>query len=287
LILGNKAALATGLLGCSALALFHLAAHAARPSPLDGLIEPEATPVISPMGGKIGQILAHRGDRVVAGQLLLVFEAGELDARLARVRSALRTDPSHLVDVATSLFQRIPPNTMARLLRTDPVILAAEQEYADSLGEWERMPSPASKKHLKRAEGQRQRAHQRTAELRPDRLSILRNLHQQGLETLRWLEAQRARFEVRAPADGAIELLDLQVGSIVPPLSPVALLDVAGRFVVRARADAKPGRRIEVVLPGGDRVPAFVQSFENRQLRASVLNPSITPAPGDKVQVFF
>jgi multidrug resistance efflux pump len=287
LIFRKRAVLAAGLLACGAVALSRLAAHGARRSPIEGVIEPEAIPIVSPTGGRVRQILAHRGERVAAGQLLLVFEAEELDARLARVRSTLRAVPSHLLDATAALFERIPPNTMARLMRTDPEILAAEQEYADALAESERNASPTSEKRLRRAEGTRKRAYQLAGELRPGRLSVFRNLHDEGLETLRWLEAQRARFEVRAPADGAIELLDLQVGSIVPPLSPVALLDVAGRFVVRARADAKPGRRIEVVLPGGDRVPAFLQSFENRQLRASVLNPSITPAPGDKVQVFF
>jgi multidrug resistance efflux pump len=271
--------------------LSRLAAHVGR-SPIEGVIEPEAIPIVSPAGGRISQIFVHRGERVVAGQPLLRFEAGELEARLSHVRSTLRTVPA-LVNAATSLFERIPPNTMTRLLRTDPEILAAEQEYADALAECEHNPSPACQARLKRAEGQRKRAYELVGELQPSRLSVLRNLHHEGLETLHWLEAQSARFEVRAPADGAIELLDLQVGSIVPPLSPIALLDVGGRFVVRAHVperregDAKVGRRIEVVLPGGERVAAMVDSFEDRQLRANVVNPPFAPEPGDKVQVLF
>ena len=246
-------------------------------------------PIVSSMGGTISKVFVHRGDHVVAGQLLLVFEASELDARLARVRSTLDAVPAGFVDGAASLFERIPPNTMARLMRTDPEILAAEKEYADVLAESERNPAPASRQRLKRAEWQRKQAHERAGQLRPDRLSALRNLENDGQETMRWLEAQRARFEVRAPAEGAIELLDLQAGAVVPALSPLALIDVAGRFIVRARVPetAKPGQRIEVSLARGKRVTAVVDSFENHQLRASLAIPSGAPAPGGKVQVSF
>ncbi len=285
--------LAAGLLACSAVALSRLAAHAGRSPSIEGWIEPEAIPIVSPTGGRIEQIFVRQGDRVVAGQLLLRFEALELDARLTRVRSTLRAVPGHFVEATASLFERIPPNTMARLMRTNPQILAAEQEYADTLAESERNPSAACQARLKRAEGQRARAYQIAGEVGLDRLSALRNLHDEGLETLRWLETQRKLFEVRAPAEGGIELLDLKVGSVMLPLSPVALMDVSGRFIVRAHVpeqrerDAKPGRRIEAVLPGGGRVPALVESFENHQLRASVLNSLISPAPSAKVQVFF
>jgi multidrug resistance efflux pump len=246
-------------------------------------------PIVSSMGGTIGKVFVHRGDHVVAGQLLLVFEAPELNARLARVRATLDAVPAGFVDGAASLFERIPPNTMARLMRTDPEILAAEKEYADALAERERNPAPASRQRLTHAEGQRKQAHERAGELRPDRLSALRNLQNDGQETMRWLESQRARFEVRAPTEGAIELLDLQAGAVVPPLSPLALMDVAGRFVVRARVrqSVKPGQRIEVALSGEKRVTAVVDSSENHQLRASLVIPSSAPAPGGKVQVFF
>jgi len=289
LIFRTRAALAAGLVACSALALSRLAAHTARPASVEGAIEPEAMPIVSSMAGTIGKVVAQRGEHVVAGQLLLVFEAPELDARLARVRRALQDVPPRFLDAAASLFGRIPPNMMARLVRSNPEILSAEQEYADALAESERKPSAAARERLKRSEGTRKQAYENAGGLQPERLSALRNLHDEGMETLRWLEAQRARFEVRAPADGEIELLDLQLGAVVPPLAPLALMDVRGRFVVRARVPekAKLGQRIEVALPGGNRVTAVVDSFEQRQLRARLVIPSGAPAAGAKVQVFF
>jgi multidrug resistance efflux pump len=234
-------------------------------------------------------VFVHRGDHVRTGQLLLVFEASELDKRAARVRSILRKVPPGFLDAAASLIERIPPTTMAQLVRGNPEILAAEQEYATALAESERKPSVAARARLKRAEGLRIQAYEHAGGLRPEGLSSLRKLQDEGLETVRWLESQRARFEVRAPAEGEIELLDLEAGAVVPPLEPLALMDVAGRFILQARVrqGAKPGQRIEVELPGGNRVTAVVDSFENHQLRASLAIPSGAPVPGGKVDVFF
>lgn len=281
------------LLAAGTAILFRLPVHGARPAPFQGFIEPEAVPVVSLTGGKIAQVLAHRGELVQQGQLLLRLDSSELDSHLARVHSALRILPDRLVDAATSLFERLPPQTVARLIQTDPERIAAEQEYFQALVESERNPSKACQARLKRAGEQRKRAYRRAGELRPSRLSALRNLQGEGLETLHWLEAQRERFEVRAPAGGVIEMLNLQPGDVVPPLSRLALVDVQGRFVVEARVperrekDAVPGRRIEIVLPAGGRVPGVVDSFEDRRIRARVVNPPIVPRPGDSVQVFF
>ena len=246
-------------------------------------------PIVSSMGGTVGKVFVRRGDHVMAGQILLAFEAPELDKRLARARSVLHKVPPQFLNAAASLIQRIPPSTMARLVRSNPEILAAEQEYATALAASERTSSPASRQRVKRAEHQRKQAYENQGGLRLDRLSALRNLHDEGLDTLRWLESQRSRFEVRAPAEGSIELLDLQPGAIVPPLAPLALMDMDGRFIVRVRVPekVKPGQRIVVAFPGGKPVTTVVGSFENHQLRACLSIPSGAPAPGGKVDVFF
>jgi multidrug resistance efflux pump len=289
IVFRRKAVLAAGLVACGVVALYSLGAHAARPASVEGSIEPVAKPIVSSMGGTIGKVFVHRGDHVIAGQLLLAFEAPELDKRLARVRSVLREIPPQFLDATASLIRRIPPSTMARLVRSNPEILAAEQEYASALAETERTSSPATRERLKRSEEQRKQAYENQGGLRLDRLSALHNLHDEGLDTLHWLESQRARFEVHAPAEGQIELLDLEAGAVVPPMAPLALLDVGGQFVVRARVPEKvnPRQRIVVELPGGIRVAAVVDSFENHQLRASLAIPSRAPAPGSKVEVFF
>jgi multidrug resistance efflux pump len=281
------------LLAGSAAALSWLPAHGARRASIQGVIEPEAIPLFSATGGRIAEVLAQRGERVVAGQLLLRFESTELDSRLARAHSVLRTVPDHVVEDATSFFERLPPATLVRLERTDPHRIAAEQEYSDALVELEHNASVAGQARLKRAEEQRKEAYRRAGDWRAAGLSPLRNLQSEGLQTLHWLEVQRTRFEIRAPADGVIEILNLKTGDAVPPMSRLALLDVQGRFVVEARVpehrekEAKPGRPIEVILSGGVRMPGVVESLEGRQLRALLVNPPIAPIPGDSVQVFF
>jgi multidrug resistance efflux pump len=281
--------LAAGLVACAALALSRLGAHTTRPTSVEGSIEPEAIPIVSSLGGRIGKVLVQRGDPVMAGQLLLVFEAPELDARLARVRHVMQEVPPRFLDATASLLQRIPPSTMGRLVRSNPEILSAEQEYASALAESERQTSGAARERLKRAEGLRKQAYESAGGLRPEGLSSLHKLQDEGLETLRWLEVQRARFEVRAPVEGEMELLDLKPGTVVPPLAPLALMNVAGKFVLQARVrqNVKAGQRIEVEIPGGSRVPAVVDSCENHRLRAHLTIPSHAPATSGKVQVVF
>jgi multidrug resistance efflux pump len=225
----------------------------------------------------------------MSGQLLLVFQASELDARLARLRYVMREVPPRFLDATASLLERIPPSTMGRLVRSNPEILSAEQEYASALAESERQTSLAARKRLKRAEGLRKQAYETAGGLRPEGLSSLHNLQAEALETLRWLEEQRARFEVRAPVEGEMELLDLKPGMVVPPLAPLALMNVAGKFVLqtRVRQNVKAGQRIEVEIPGSSRVPAVVDSCENGRLLAHLTIPYRAPATSGKVQVVF
>lgn len=265
----------------------------ARSVSCEGVIEPETVPVVSLMGGTLAEILAHPGEHVTAGQLLVRFESSELDSRLARVHSALRIVPEHLVEDAASLLERLPPDTVARVMRTDPQRIAAEQEYLDALAQLEANRSEASQKRLHRAENRRRQAYQRAGELRSGGLQALGKLQGEGLHTLHWMDAQRDRLEIRAPADGVVEILDLKAGDVVAPLSKVALLDLGGKFMVEARLpehrekDVKPGMKIEIAFSAGNRVHGVVESVDSRELRVRVVNPPVAPKPGESVQVLF
>lgn len=279
------------LVVCAALGLLRLTTHGAERPGIEGVIEPVAIPLMSPIGGKIAEVLVHRGERVKAGQLLIRFVASDMELRLEQLHGSLRAAPRRVVDATTSMLERLPPATVARLKRTDPKILGAEQEYTEALAMVERSPSAAASLRLKRAEGRRKDVYERAGDFDPRRLQALRNLYSDSAEMLRWLDAQRDSLEVRAPSDGWIELMDLAAGDGVTALSPVALFDRGDRFMVEARTgeneSARQGQRIEVMLARGGRVAAVVESMEGHRLKASVTNPAMGLQIGERVRVLF
>lgn len=276
---------------CAAFGMLRLTTRGAEPPAIEGVIEPVAIPLISPTGGKIAEVLVHRGERVKAGQLLVRFEANEMERRLEHLHGSLRAAPRRVVDATASILERLPAATVARLKRTDPTILGAEQEYTEALAMIERTPSANASVRLKRAEGRRKDAYERAGDFDPGRLPALRNFYSDSAELLRWLDVESESLEVRAPGDGWIELMDLRAGDSVTALSPVALFDRGDRFMVEARMgeseSVKPGQRIEVVLARGGRVAAVVEQAEGHRMRASLTKPPITPLIGEKVRVLF
>ena len=230
--------------------------HGRQPEAFEGRIEPEAVITAATLGGRVKSVLAHRGQHVEAGQVLVSFEAEELDARVKQARAVLALAPPGVIATTASFVERVPPSIWASLLQTDPVRVEAEREYAEALAAAERDGTAAARAQLKRAESSRVAAFQRIDDLRTQTLVSLEKVRAEAERTMLWLSSQRERLEVRSPVSGIIELLDLTAGDDVMPGGAVALVAVPGKWVVTSSGQYPVGSPVEVVLPDGAHIRA-------------------------------
>lgn len=237
-------------------ALLLLSGHVSKPATFEGRIEPEAVIAAATLGGRVKSVLARRGQHVDAGQVLVRFEAEDLDARMKQAQAALALAPPGVIATTASFVERVPSSIWASLLQTDPVRLAAEREYGDALAAAERDGTVAARARLKRAETLRVSAFRRTDDLRPQTLVNLEKVRAEAERTLLWFTAQRERLDVQSPVGGIVELLDLTAGDNVMPGAAVALVALPGRWVVTSRAQYPSGSPVEVLLPDGVRIRA-------------------------------
>ena len=281
-------ALLTVIVVASVAGAFLLRSRSSQRPLIEGRIEPEAVVASATLGGRVKAVLARRGDHVEAGQILVRFEAEDLDARMEQARGILALAPAGTIVTTASFVERVPPAVWASLLQTDPVRLEAEHEYADALAAVERDGNAANKARLRRAETLRVAAFRRTDELRPQTLANLESIRGEADRMMRWLMTQRGRLDTQSPVGGIIDMLDLAVGEDVRPGTPVALVVLPGRWVVRARAPYPPGSPVAVLLPNGDRVSAITTDAGGEgQVRVLLSSAAANLRPGDAVRLEF
>ncbi len=156
--------------------------------------------LLAPMGGVVAEVLAKRGTRVEAGQLLVKLEPGH------------GAVPESQIKTLASLIRRVPGKTWQSLVNSDPARLLAEQAYIDALASYEAAPTTINKGKLSVAERRREAAQRQIGELRPGTLS--------QLET----DLRATAQDLRAPIAGRIEILDLHPGDKLAPFARIALI---------------------------------------------------------------
>jgi HlyD family secretion protein len=273
------------------LAAFAVAAagcHRAETAAFQGRIEPEAVVAAATLGGRVKAVLVQRGQNVETGQVLVQFEAEDLDTRMKQVQTMLALAPPGVIETTASFVERVPPSTWVSLLRTDPVRIEAEREYAEALAAVERGGTGAARARLRRAERLRVTAFRRTGDFQPQSLVNLEKVRAEADRTMLWLASQRERLEVRSPVNGVVELLDLAVGDSVMPGAAVALVALPGKWEVTARCPYPAGKPVEVQLPDGTRLRAeTADAGGDGHVRVLVSTSSAGIRAGDTVWLRF
>jgi multidrug resistance efflux pump len=203
----------------------------------DAIVEFATIAATAPAGGTVREVLAHAGDSVRKDQPLVRFDAAALIERRAAVASALES---------ARTLSTIPRAAATLAIDAHPDVIAAEEEYARIVAGFEQRR--ATKPQLDRADAARLEARRRAS------ASLSRSTAGIGdtLDSLRRLLSEIDRAiadrEVRAPADGILDLLDLKPGDRILPGAPAALLRIPGEytceFVVPADTPLKPGSTI-------------------------------------------
>ena len=258
-----------------------------RAATLTGYIEPAVLPVATVTGGKVSEVLAHPGDRVQQGQTLVRFDSQDLHDHVAQLRHAIAAYAPAQAAAAASLIARVPPATWTSLIMTDPARLAVELQYTDALQEADRHPSPRSRDLLKQADARRAQMYRDSLDPQIHRLTAALRSIASSAETLPWLSAQLDRFEVRAPIDGRVEILDLAPGALVAPFSAVVLLELPGRFLVKANCPTPvaPGASIQVMIANHRATAAIITKWEDNRLEALIAHPNFMSLPVQPVLI--
>jgi RND family efflux transporter MFP subunit len=185
---------------------------------MDGTVQPlrQAT-VAAQVGGNVLELAVKAGDRVKAGQLLARVDERDVAAALLRSDAALAQAQAQAANVKTSLER-------TRSLRDQGFVSQAALDVAQT--EWK-----AAQAGVQQAQAARSQA-----------------------------ALARGFAAVTAPFDGIVLATHLEAGDLAVPGRAVATLYAPGalRAVVQVGTSsaeaARSARRIEVELPGGQRV---------------------------------
>lgn len=268
-----------------------------------GTVEARDIAVGSRVGGRVKEVLVREGDRVEAGQPLIVLEAGDLNAQrlqaegqLLQAQAALEKMQGHphtedtTGKAATSGATAAPPSgtpmtgslaeqaarARAELTSAQAALEQAQLDVqrARSLFQQEvksRAELDASESSLRQARATRDARRAQLQELEQGSGSDIRA--QQGL-----VEAARGRLEaidvalgeltIRAPLDARVESLDLRPGDLLPPNATAATLVEDDQLYVRIYV---PETHLGKLRPGNE-VPVRVDSFPDRTFTGVVEN---------------
>jgi HlyD family secretion protein len=257
---------------------------------LNGRLEAQMVDLAPKVSGRVLEVKVREGDRVKAGDLLVILDLGETAIAVERDRRALESSQARYSDLMAGS-------------RTAE-IRAAEEEVADRRAavelakpELERQEFLLSKKvgtprevDVARANLERAQANLKMSE---EKLRLAR-------EGFRKFQTEQARFdvdraksvlaqsetvakesEIRAPADGVILHRIAEPGLLLGPGQPALTLAFASRLYVRAFIPEKQLGRVRTGQPAD----VSVDSFKGKTFPAHVAEISpdaeFTPKPVD------
>ncbi len=234
-----------------------------------GTLEARNINVGSKVGGRVSQVLAHEGDHVEAGQLLVKFEDSELEAQLTQARGrfeqakaahekAVRgARPEEIEEAkaqenaqlnAVSQAQSQVENARANFINADKeyrriqqladsgVASRAQRDDAEAAYDAAKAQLAAAEHGVHVAQGQATAA--KAVERKTVRGNRAEDIAMAKAEMLaadgelKLAESRYAEREVKAPAAAYVEVLDIRPGDLLQPNAPIAKLLEADQLYV-------------------------------------------------------
>jgi multidrug resistance efflux pump len=257
--------------------LFFIRIRAGVRSPvaIKGFVNPVMTIPRARFGGTVREVLAKTGDRVERGQVLVRFEAGELEARLMQLRKAAQSAETALK--GGNAMAQIPNQVRQYLSEMHPDTVNAEREYVDALAVFDQAQGAfreAANIRLRHAAEGRTRVRRHLGKLfsgsangedsRMYQAEIARNITE--------VEKLLQDTEVRAPSNAVVDLLDAHAGEKIQPGQPVAVLVSVGEYSVDLGATEAEltrlhaGMTLKGRVEGSRRIEARIESISMRKL---------------------
>jgi|SRR5678815_347616 len=261
-----------------------------------GTIEARDADIGSLMGGRVSEVLVEEGDSVQAGETLVRFDRYLLDpqikeqeSRIAQMRANLerveRGPRREEIERARINYEHAEKERVRQetLLKQGVGIQATYDETAAAAEvakqQWEELKRGSRSEDVEAARAQ---------------LSAEEN-------TLAMLHRQVEESEVKAPADGIIQTMDLRPGDMIAPNQPVAVLLESNELWVRVfvpetrlgevrvgqpvdiSIDTYPRRvfksKVQSVSERAEYTPRNVQTPEQREDQVFAVRLRLDPAP--------
>jgi multidrug resistance efflux pump len=250
-----------------------------RPLQWSGTVEADTIDVGSKVGGRIQQVLAREGDEVQAGQPLIIFEPGDLEAQrlqaqgqLAQAQAALdrlekggKTAPMRADEIAAARARL--DAQQAQVLKADIDRKRAEQLFAGGA---------SSRQELDNARTTLSNAVASRDSLRASLDQLVSGTSEDVKAAMGQVSAAQGRLDqinvmlneltVRSPRVARVETLELRPGDILSPNATVARLLEQDQLYVRIYV---PETQLGFVRPGLE-LRFSVDTFPRRSFKATV-----------------
>ena len=241
----------------------------------EGSVAPVLSIPDSAMGGVITEVCARPGDPVKVGQVLVRFNAAELQQRLRELQLAELSVAAQLA--GRGVLERVPERLKRYIYQTHPDVVNSEQQYVRALDAWEKLAGTrraGEEASLAAAAQQRTLARRRLDRVlaisgdRDEMALVIRNIRKNRAELQQLLRDR----EVRADVNGIVDILDLKPGDKMFPKLPVATIRMDGEYSVdvilpdSGAMQVKRGQMIAGNLVNGAAIQAIVESVSRRKI---------------------
>lgn len=233
---------------------------------LNGRIEAPVVDLAAKVSGRVVDVRVKEGDRVKAGELLVVLDLGETALLVSRDQQGVEVAKSRLRDLEAGNRQAEIATVEAEVRDREAALHLAQREI-------ERQSTLISKKvgtqrDLDRATTDVERT-QAALEGSRERLRLVRDGFRRNLTAQARAEVGRAETqltaseiivreaEIRAPADGVILYRLVEPGALVGPGQPTLTMAFANRLYVRTFVPETRMGAIRQGMPAQVRVDAY------------------------------
>ena len=233
-----------------------------------GTVERDRLELIAESNERIVEVPVREGDRVAAGALLVVQEAGTAQPRIDQARAAHAAAERRLADLVAGPRRREIDEARAALAGAASALRTDQSELDRVSALVERKLLSASDLDRARARRDASRAGRDSAQAgldlllqgsRAEQIAEARAEVERAGAALVEIETVAGRYAVRAPRGGLVEALPYELGERPAAGTPVAVLLADGAPYARIhvpeplRARFGPGTRVELTVDGTER----------------------------------
>jgi multidrug resistance efflux pump len=193
-------------------------------------VQPVTVLVATKSGGVVAEVFGKAGDRVAKGSLLLRMETGPLSEQRLHLSSALRVTRAALQ--SSKELSVLPAGLRSAVIEVHPDVTAAEDRYVRAVAALDRANSSSAQAEWNLASAERTAVRERlsrslsAAGATNDLAAMIPLLEGR----IRDIDQILAESDVRATADGVIDILDLHAGDRLLPGNPAAVLVLPGEY---------------------------------------------------------
>lgn len=268
-----------------------------------GVLEARNINVGSKVGGRVSEVLAHEGDHVEAGQLLVKFEDSELEAQVIQARGRYEQSKAAYEkavrgarpeDIEEAKAQENAQSNQVNQAQSQ--VESARANYINAEKEYRRIKdlaaaAVASRQQLDTAEmtynaaqaqlaaaehavhvAQGQATAARAVERRtvrgnrPEDIAMAKAEMVATEGELKMAETRYAEREVKSPAAAYVEVLDIRPGDLLQPNAPIAKLLEADQLYVIVYVPQTEIGHVRI----GQKAEIRVDTFGKRPFNAAV-----------------